>query len=347
MPTFAEHVAIGEPAHPGKGIAKAMTAAAKRDPRILAIFEDMQFPDVEWWATNALERTVQVGIAEQNGAVVAAALASEGFIPVINNFMFAGVQRALNQIRQAVLVDRFNVKFIARDGLWGEVGVSHNMIEGIPMTRCLPNLVIIDPADIVEAEKATEAMMRYVGPVLIRQEASPTPLRIFSDDYPFEIGRAYAIREGRDATIIATGYMVTEAIRAVEILERDGIDVGVLNMSTIKPLDEDAIVAAAARTGAIVTAENGTVMGGLGDAVAAVLGERRPTPLVRVGIHDEFSQSGLITAEHDELMEHFALSAADLATAVRDSIALRDRLAADRGWMAPTPPASTHQEVLS
>lgn len=328
MPTFAEHVAVGEPAFPNKGIAKAMTAAAKRDARIIAIFEDMQFPDVEWWASENLDRTVQVGIAEQNGAVIAAALACEGFIPVINNFMFAGVQRALNQIRQAILVDRFNVKFIARDGLWGETGVSHNMVEGLGMVRCLPNLVIIDPADIVEAEKATDAMLRYVGPVLLRQEASPTPLRIFRDDYPFEIGKAYAIREGRDATIVATGYMVTEAIRAVELLEAEGLDVGILNMSTIKPLDEEALITAAAATGAIVTAENGSVIGGLGDAVAAALSERLPTPLVRVGVHDEFSQSGLITAERDELKDHFALGAGDLAGAVRGAIALRDRLRA-------------------
>ena len=122
MPTWSRHVELGEPAFPAKGIATAMTACAQQDPRIIAVFEDMQFPDVEWWASNAMERTVQVGIAEQNGAVVAAALAAEGFIPVINNFMFAGVQRALNQIRQSILVDRFNVKFIARDGVWGSDG---------------------------------------------------------------------------------------------------------------------------------------------------------------------------------------------------------------------------------
>jgi transketolase len=329
MPTFAEHVRIGDPALPGKGIAKAMTAAAKRDERIIAVFEDMQFPDVEWWSSQHPERTVQVGIAEQNGAVVAAALAAEGFIPVINNFTFAGIERALNQVRQSILVDRYNVKFIGRDGVWGEVGVSHNMVEGLGITRCLPNLVIIDPADIVEAEKATDAMMRYIGPVFIRQESSPTPLRIFADDYPFEIGKAYEIRAGRDATIIASGYMVTEAIKAVELLEADGLDVGVLNMSTIKPLDVDAIVTAAERTGAIVTAENGNIRGGMGEGIATVLAEHHPASMVIVGVDDEFSQSGLITAERDELMEHFGLSAADLCAAVKECMRRRDALAAN------------------
>ena len=155
------------------------------------------------------------------------------------------MSRAYNQIRQSILVDRFNVKFIAREGVWGEVGVSHATVEGMGSLRNLPNLVIINPADIVEAEKATEAMMQYIGPCMVKMEMSPNPFRIFTDDYPFDIGKAYSLRDGKDATIIATGYMVTEAIKAVDLLEKDGLDVGVLNVCTFKPLDEEAIVAAA------------------------------------------------------------------------------------------------------
>ena len=154
---------------------------------------------------------------------------------------------------------------------------------------------MINPADAVEAEKATEAMMQYIGPVVLKMEMSPNPFTIFTDDYPFNIGKAYSLRDGKDATIVATGYMVTEAIKAVDLLEKEGLDVGVLNVSTLKPLDEEAIIAAAERTGAIVTAENSSEINGLGDAVACALSENLPTPLVKVGVEDEFGQSGLIT----------------------------------------------------
>jgi transketolase len=326
MATWNKYVKIGEPAQTGKGIGKAMKAAFQKNPQALAILEDMQFPEIEWFTDNMFDRMIECGIAEQNGACVAAALAAEGFVPVLNNFLFASMSRAYNQIRQSILVDRFNVKFIAREGIWGEVGVSHATVEGWGSLRVLPNLVMINPADAVEAEKATEAMMQYVGPAVIRQELSPNPFTIFTEDYPFDIGKAYSLRDGKDATIVATGYMVTEAVKAVDLLEKDGLDVGVLNVSTLKPLDDEAIKAAAERTGAIVTAENCSDINGLGDAVACCLCENRPTPLVKVGVEDEFGQSGLITPERDELMEHFALSAADIAVAVKECIKKKERL---------------------
>jgi transketolase len=326
MAKFNKHVEIGEPTLPAKGIAKALRAAAEGNPRILAILEDMGFPDIEWWTSTYPERMVEVGISEQNGAVVAAALASEGFIPVINSFLFADVGRAYNQVRQSILVDRFNVKIIGREGAWGEVGISHNTIENMGACRVLPNLVILNPSDVVEAEKATEAMLQYIGPVVLRQESSPVPPKIFADDYPFDIGKGFFLKEGTDATIIATGYMLTEAIAAIDLLEAEGLDVGLLNMCTIKPLDEAAIVQAAQKSGAVVTAENASIIGGLGEGVAAVLCENLPTPLVRVGVDDEFSQSGLITPERDELKEHFGLGAADLAAAVKQCMAKKERL---------------------
>lgn len=317
---------IGDPTPIAAGIDKAIIAAAQQDPRMLAIMEDMRFPGLSWWIEHAPERVVEVGIAEQNGAGVAAGLAAEGFIPVIFSLLFAAFGRAYNQIRQSILVDRFNVKIIGAETAWGEWGVSHNTIEGIGMARVLPNLVVLNPADVVEAEKAITAMLQYVGPVLLRWERmnAPAPLRIFTDDYPFELGKAHVVRVGRDATIIATGYMLTEAIRAAELLDREGIDVAIVNMCTLKPLDDEAIIDAAERTGAIVTAENGTVVGGLGDGVAAVLAEQRSTPLIRVGIEDEFSQSGLCTPDVDELKGHFGLGAEDLAVSVRECISRRD-----------------------
>jgi len=327
MPTFNKHIQIEDkPNMAAAGVEKAITAAASKNDRIIAVLEDMGFPGLLWFKKNAPERMMECGIAEQNAAVVAAGLAAEGFIPIINSFLFADVGRAYNQIRQSILVDRFNVKFIGREGAWGETGISHNTVEGIGSTRVLPNLVILNPSDSIEAEKAAEAMLQYIGPVLLRQESSPPSMRIFADDVPFDIGKAYVIKDGKDATIIATGYMLTEAIRAIGILEKEGLDVGVLDMCTLKPLDDEAIIRVAEKTGAIVTAENGSVIGGLGDGVAAVLAENLPTPMVKVGVEDEFSQSGKITREIDELKVHFGLGAEDIAVSVKECIAKREKL---------------------
>jgi transketolase len=326
MVKFNKYVQIGEPTPTATATNDAMIKIAQKYDKVVAVLEDMGFPGIAWFKENAPERIVECGVAEANGAVVAGGLAAEGFIPFINSFVFAAIGRAYNQIRQSILVDRFNVKIIGREGAWGETGISHNSVEGISYTRVMPNLVILNAADVVETEKAFLAMADYIGPVFFRMEMSPSPLKIFTDDYPFEIGKAYAVKDGKDATIIATGYMVTEAIRAVELLEKDGLDVGVVNMSTLKPLDEEAVIKAAEETGAIVTAENNSIIGGLGEAVAAVLAENLPTPLVRVGIEDEFSQSGKITDEVDELKVHFALGAEDLAVSVKECIAKRDSL---------------------
>jgi transketolase len=330
MPTFNKYVQIEDkPSMAPMGLEKAISAAATKDSRIIAVLEDMGFPGMLWFKKNYPERMVECGIAEQNAAVVAAGLAAEGFIPIINSFLFADVGRAYNQIRQSILVDRFNVKFIGREGAWGETGISHNTVEGIGSTRVLPNLVILNPSDAVEAEKAAEAMLQYVGPVLLRQESSPPSIKIFADDLPFDIGKAFSIKDGKDATIIATGYMLTEAIRALDILEKDGLDVGLLDMCTLKPLDDEAIIRVAKETGAIVTAENGSVIGGLGDGVAAVLAENLPTPMVRIGVEDEFSQSGKMVPK-DDLKEHFGLRAEDIAVSVKECIAKREKLAKKR-----------------
>jgi transketolase len=309
------------------GLEKGISAAVVKDERIIAVLEDMEFPGVLWFKKNYPDRMIECGIAEANGAVMAAGLAAEGYIPVINSFLFADIGRAYNQIRQSILADRFNVKFIGREGAWGEPGISHNTVEGIGSTRVMPNLVILNPADTVEAEKAAEAMLQYVGPVLLRHESgAPPPMHIFAEDLPFDIGKAFSLRDGQDATIIATGYMLTEAVRALDILEKDGLDVGLLDMCTLKPLDEEAIIKAAERTGAIVTAENGSIIGGLGDGVAAILSENLPTPLIKVGIEDEFSQSGRMKPV-DELKIHFGLRAEDIAVSVKECIARKKKLA--------------------
>lgn len=331
MVKYNKYVQIGPPS-PAAATATndAMIKVAQKYDNVVAILEDMGFPAINWFKEHAPERIVECGIAEANAAVVAGGLAAEGYMPFINSFVFAAIGRAYNQIRQSICVDRFNVKIMGREGAWGETGISHNSVEGIAYTRVLPNLVILNAADAVETAKAFMAMADYIGPVFFRQETSPPMMSIFTQDYPFEIGKAYAIKDGKDATIIATGYMVTEAIRAIELLDKEGLDVGIVNMSTLKPLDDAAVIKAAEESGAIVTAENHSIIGGLGEAVAAVLCENIPTPLVRVGIEDEFSQSGKITAQKDDLKIHFALDAKDLVVSVKECIAKKKRLQAKK-----------------
>jgi len=326
MAKYSQYVKIGERAVVADGVNNGMMKAAEKDDRIIAVLEDMGFPGLGWFNENAPERVIECGIAEANGAVVAAGLAAEGFVPFIHSFAFAVVSRACNQIRQSILQDRFNVKLLGREGAWGEPGISHNHIEIIGITRVMPNLVIVDPADVVEAEKAMMAIAEYIGPVFLKIEASPPPLRIFTDDYPFDLGKGYMVKDGKDATIIATGYMLTESILAGELLEKEGIDVRIINMSTLKPLDNEAVIKAAEETGAIVTAENASIIGGLGEAVATVLSEYSPAPLIRVGIEDEFSQSGRIMPEVDELKTHFGLGAEDVALSVKECMAKREAL---------------------
>ena len=305
----------------------AMIKVAQKYPNVVAVLEDMGFPAIGWFKQNAPQRIVECGIAEANAAVIAGGLAAEGFIPFINSFAFAAIGRAYNQIRQSILVDRFNVKIIGRGGAWGETGISHNSVEDIGYTRVMPNMVIVDPCDSVEVEKAFLAMADYIGPVFYRQEMSPAMMSIYTPDFPFELGKAYALKDGKDATIIATGYLVTEAVRAIPLLEKDGLDVGIIDMCTLKPLDEEAVIKAARETGAIVTAENNTIIGGLGEGVAGILCENHPCSLVRVGIEDEFSQSAKPpTDKQDDLKIHFALRAEDLLVSVKEAIARRDAL---------------------
>ena len=193
MAKFNKYVQIGPPTATAGGADTAMVKVFQKYPNVIAVLEDMGMPGIDWIKKNAPEQIVECGIAEANGAVIAGALASEGFMPFLHSFSFAVIERAYNQIRQSILVDRFNVKITARDGVWGDLGISHDIVEGLACTRILPNLVILNAADVVEAEKAYMAMADYVGPVYFRMEQSaPAPFKIFTDDYPFEIGKAYA-----------------------------------------------------------------------------------------------------------------------------------------------------------
>lgn len=260
------------------------------------------------------ERFFNVGIAEQNLMGTAAGFATCGKIPFASTFAVFATGRAFEQVRNSICYPKLNVKIAATHaGLTvGEDGATHQSVEDLSLMRALPNMTVISPADAVETKKAVMAAAFHQGPVYIRLGRMAVET-IFDEDYEFEIGKGKVLREGSDVAIIATGIMVAEALRAAEILEKEGINAMVVNIHTLKPIDED-IILKAADCGAIVTAEEHTVIGGLGSAVAEVLAEKKPTPMRRIGIKDRFGLSG----KPNELLKFYNLTAEDIADAARE-----------------------------
>lgn len=261
------------------------------------------------------DRFLAMGIAEQNMAGTAAGLATLGFIPWISTFAVFAAKRDLDQVRVVIAQPALNVKIQgAYSGLLtGFTGKTHQSAEDIAVFRAMPNMTVLAPADATEAHLAMHAATVHRGPVYLRMTRDPS-LVIFGPDHRFEIGRGYVVREGRDVTIISTGVQTTRALEAADILAAEGVSAHLLHVPTLKPLDEQAVVEAAARTGAVVTAEDHTIIGGLGGAVAEVLGERRPTPMRRVGLRDTFGESG----PNEALLEKYGLTAGHVAAAARE-----------------------------
>ncbi len=261
------------------------------------------------------DRFLAMGIAEQNMAGTAAGLATLGFIPWISTFAVFAAKRDLDQVRVVIAQPGLNVKIQgAYSGLLtGFTGKSHQSAQDIAVFRAMPNMTVLAPADATEARLAMHAATAYQGPVYLRMTRDPSPV-IFGPDHRFEIGKAYVVREGTDVTIISTGVQTTRALEAADLLAAEGLSVYLLHVPTLKPLDEGAIAEAAARTGAVVTAEDHTVIGGLGGAVAEALGERRPTLMRRVGLRDTFGESG----PNEALLEKYGLTPQHVATAARD-----------------------------
>lgn len=261
------------------------------------------------------DRFLAMGIAEQNMAGTAAGLATLGFIPWLSTFAVFAAKRDLDQVRVVIAQPGLNVKIQgAYSGLLtGFTGKSHQSAQDIAVFRAMPNMTVLAPADATEARLAMHAATAYQGPVYLRMTRDPSPV-IFGPDRRFEIGKAYVVRDGTDVSIIATGVQTTRALEAADLLAAEGLSVHLLHVPTLKPLDEEAIAEAAARTGAVVTAEDHTVIGGLGGAVAEVLAERRPTPVRRVGLRDTFGESG----PNDALLEKYGLTPRHVATAARD-----------------------------
>ena len=264
------------------------------------------------------ERFFNMGIAEQNMIGTAAGFAAAGKTPFASTFAVFAAGRAYDQIRNSIAYPNLNVKIAATHaGLTvGEDGGSHQMLEDIALMRALPNMTVIVPADGIETKQVIKAAAELEGPVYIRLGRPKVPV-LFGDDYKFEIGKGVVLKEGTDVTLIGTGIMVSKAMEAAELLAAEGISAAVVNISTIKPLDAELIIAQAKKTGAVVTCEEHTICGGLGSAVAEVLVENCPVPMARVGVEDKFGESGL----PDELLEKYGLSASNIAAKAKAVIA--------------------------
>ena len=266
------------------------------------------------------DRFFDCGIAEGNMMGVAAGLAASGCIPFASSFAMFASGRAFEQVRNMIGYPHLNVKIGATHaGLTvGEDGATHQCNEDIALMRTIPGMTIINPADCVEAAQAVKAAIDFKGPVYMRfgRYAVPT---VYGNDYKFEIGKGVEMRDGKDVTLVATGLTVHMALEAAEMLAEDNISARVINIHTIKPIDADILVKAARETGAVVTAEEHTVIGGLGSAVAEVLAESYPVPMRRIGVNDKFGKSGQVP----ELLEEYGLTAKNIAAKAKEAIAMK------------------------
>ena len=257
------------------------------------------------------ERFFDCGIAEGNMISVAAGIAATGKNVFASSFAMFAAGRAFEQVRNSIGYPHLNVKIGATHAgiTVGEDGATHQCNEDIALMRTIPGMVIISPADADEAYAAVEAAINHYGPVYMRFGRFPVPnLTSEMEDYKFEIGKGVLYREGKDVTIVANGYMVHLAVEAAEMLAAEGIDAEVINIHTIKPIDSDLIVASAKKTGAVVTAEEHSVIGGLGSAVCDVLAENHPVPVIKVGVQDQYGRSGKVP----ELLEIYGLTAKNI-----------------------------------
>ena len=262
------------------------------------------------------ERFFDCGIAEGNMVTVAAGLATTGMVPFCSTFAMFGAGRAFEQIRNSIGYPHLNVKIGATHGgiSVGEDGASHQCCEAFAVMRSIPGMVVMSPADDVEAKAMVKAAYEYVGPVYIRFGRAAVPVFHDENNYKFEMGKGEVIQDGTDVAIIANGLMVAEAIEAGKALAEAGISARIINMHTIKPLDEELVLKAAKECGKIITCEEHNVIGGLGEAVCGCLAEKCPTPVRRIGVNDEFGHSGPAGA----LLKQFGLCADHIVEVAKD-----------------------------
>ena len=298
---------------------KALTELGKEHENIVVLDADLAAATKTSIFQKAFPgRHIDCGIAEANMTGIAAGMATCGYVPFISSFAMFAAGRAYEQVRNSIGYPHLNVKIAATHAgiSVGEDGASHQCNEDIALMRTIPGMVVINPADDVEAKAAVKAAFEYEGPVYLRLGRLAVPVINDETDYQFELGKGITLRDGSDCTIIATGLCVCEALSAAERLAEEGIQAQVINIHTIKPLDEELVIRAAKETGRIFTVEEHSVIGGLGAAVAEVLSEKCPTKLTRIGMNDVFGESG----PAKELLHKYRLDAEGIAGRIGDEM---------------------------
>jgi transketolase len=303
------------------GFGRGLLQAGKQDDNVVAACADLtESTQMHLFRDEFPARFIEIGVAEQNLVTVGSGLASQGKIPFVSSYAAFSPGRNWEQIRTTICLNNQPVKVIgSHAGISvGPDGATHQMLEDIALMRVLPNMVVLAPCDAVEAEKATLAMAKDKRPNYMRlaREAVTT---ITTDQTPFEIGKAYNFHEGIDVSIIATGTMTFQALKAAEALKADGISAEVIHVPSIKPLDHETILRSLKKTGAAVTVEEAQIAGGLGGAISELASENYPIPIKRVGIKDHFGESG----EPQELLDHFGLDAKHIRLAVHQVLSQR------------------------
>ena len=302
---------------------KTLVSLGKELPNLVVLDADLACSTKTSMFRDAYpDRFINCGVAEQDMIGTAAGLAASGKIVFASTFAVFGAGRAWDQVRVSVAYPRLNVKIVVTHGgiTVGEDGPTHQALEDLAIMRALPNMIVVVPSDSIETEQAIISASRYFGPTYIRLGRPAVP--VVSEEalsYKFEIGKSILFREGEDLTIISCGIMVSAALDAADLLSKEGISARVINMHTIKPIDRTAIVKAAKETGAIVTAEEHSIIGGLGSAVSEVVCEEYPVPVVKVGVNDTFAESG----KPEDLLQRYGLTSNDIVQAAKKAIALK------------------------
>jgi len=300
------------------GFGRGLKAAGEADEAIVALCADLtDSTQMSLFKEAFPNRFIEMGIAEQNLVTVASGLARAGKIPFTSSYAAFSPGRNWEQIRTTITLNDQPVKIVGSHAgvSVGPDGATHQMLEDIALMRVLPNMIVVAPGDSIEAEKATRAIAGNGKPSYIRLAREKTP--IFStEESPFEIGKAYVLKEGHDITLLGTGTMTYQLLAAAKMLEEKGIHAEVVHVPTVKPLDEETILHSVRKTGRAVTAEEAQAAAGFGGAVAEVLGEKLPTPLLRIGMQDRFGESG----SPDELIKHFKLDGASMAERIEQFV---------------------------
>ncbi len=297
----------------------ALTELAEAYPNLVVLDADLAAATKTGIFKKAYpDRHIDCGIAECNMVGIAAGLAAAGKVPFVSSFAMFAAGRAFEQVRNSVGYPKLNVKIGATHAgiSVGEDGATHQCCEDLALMRTIPGMVVMNPSDDVEAKAAVKAALDHEGPVYIRFGRLAVPVINDKPDYKFEIGKGVVLREGKDVTLVATGLEVAETMEAAEKLAADGIDAKVINIHTIKPLDEELILAAAKETGKVVTIEEHSVIGGLGSAVCDCLSEKAPTPVLKIGVNDTFGESGPAL----ELIKKYGLDADSIYNKVKDFV---------------------------